>query len=236
MTVSILNFRLHRLALPKNDHNVTHFERPKMQRSPAITRHSTRGFTLVEMLLVLALMIVLLGIAYPSLAKFRLEQQLKQGAELVRLQMKQARLRAMESGLEYQFRYEPGGRQFIVVPADYSAIQAQQMANQQSGNGKPQSMYWKTHGKFEAKVNFSKTSFDPGVAPQPLPKEFLSGFDRPDDLSRIAWAAPLIFHTDGSARDFAVEIEDEKGAYLTLSVRGITGSIELSQMLRRTRR
>ncbi|MDB5384628.1 MAG: hypothetical protein JWM11_274 [Planctomycetaceae bacterium] len=207
-----------------------------MQRQTQYPRHLLRGFTLVELLLVLGLLVTLMGIAYPSLAKFRLEQQLKQGAELVRLQMKQARLRAMESGLEYQFRYEPGGKQFVVVPAEYSAIQAQQQANQHSGNGKPQSVYWKTHGKFDAKVKFSTNLFDQGIAPQPLPKEFLSGFERPDDLSRASWAAPLIFHADGSARDFAMEIEDEKGAYVTLSVRGITGSVEISQMLRRTRR
>lgn len=206
-----------------------------MHRPIPNSRHPRRGFTLIEMLLVLGVMVILLGIAYPSLSTFRLEQQLKQGAELVRLQMKQARLRAMESGLEYQFRYEPGGKQFVVVPAEYSAIQAQQVANQQSGNTQPQSVYWKAHGKFEAKVNFSKTTFDQGITPQPLPKEFLTGFDKPDDLSRVAWAAPLVFQTDGSARDFAVEIENEKGAYVTLSVRGITGAVELSQMLRRVR-
>jgi prepilin-type N-terminal cleavage/methylation domain-containing protein len=196
-------------------------------------RHQKRGFTLIEMLLVLALMVVMMGIAYPSLARLRMEQNLKQGAELVRLQMKQARLRAMESGIEYQFRYETGGKQFLVVPAEYSAIQAQQIANQQSGNAAPQAAYWKTLGKFEAKINFSRNTLDRDIQPQPLPKEFLVGFPKPDDLSRVAWAAALIFRADGSARDFAVEIEDEKGAYVTLSVRGITGEVNMSPMMRR---
>jgi len=192
-----------------------------------------RGFTLIEMLLVLALMVMLLGIAYPSLARLRLETQLKQGTESVRLQVKQARLHALESGLEYQFRFEPGGKRFIVVPADYSTIQVQQTVNQQSGNSKPQEVYWKALGQFETKVRFSPNSSDQGVPAQPLPKEFLTGFDQPDELSRVNWSPPLIFRADGSARDFAVQIEAENGSYLTLSVRGITGGTFVSQMLRR---
>lgn len=206
-----------------------------MQHSYPKTQNRRRGFTLLEMLLVLGLMVVLLSIAYPSLSRLRLEQQLKQGAELVRLQMKQARLHALESGTEYQFRFEPGGKRFIVVPAEYSAIQAQQSVNQQSGNSKPQAVYWKTLGQFESKVTFNAAS-DVGLPAQPLPKEFLTGFDKPDELSRVNWSVPVIFRSDGSARDFAVEIENDQGVYLTLSVRGITGSVDVSQMLRRVRR
>lgn len=202
---------------------------------PNCQLQSRRGFTLMEMLLVLALLVALAGIAYPSLSRLRLEQQLKQGSEMVRLQLKQARMHALEAGMEYQFRFEPGGNRFLVVPAEYSAVQAQQSANQQSGNGQPQAVYWKALGKFESKVKFSTNSSDQGYLAQPLPKEFLAGFDKPDELSRVAWSAPVIFKTDGSARDFAVEIEDERGSYLTLSVRGITGGTDLSQILKRVR-
>lgn len=210
--------------------------RPFLNNLQRTTREDPRrGFTLIEMLLVLGLMVVLLGIAYPSLSRLRLEQQLKQGAELVRLQMKQARLHALESGLEYQFRFEPGGQRFIVVPAEYSAVQAQQAVNQQSGNSAPKAVYWKTLGQFQSKVNFSKNSSANGLRPQPLPQDFLAGFDKPDELSRVNWSSPLIFRSDGSAQDFAVEIEDLNGTYLTLSVRGITGDTEISSMLRRVR-
>lgn len=202
--------------------------------------HSLRrsGFTLFEMLLVLALLVAVLAMTYPTLARLRLEHQLKQGAEMVRLQLASTRLHALESGMDYQFRYEPGGQNFVAVPAELMAIQAQAAAAQSSGNGAAPALYWKTQGMFTVKVKFSATSSDSmaSLPPQPLPKEFLVGFEKPDDLSRLSWAAPLVFKADGSARDFAVEIENDDGKYVVLSVRGITGGATVSDILRRVRR
>lgn len=197
-------------------------------------RHS--GYTLFEMLLVLALLVGLMATTYPTLARLRLEHQLKQGSELVRLQLASTRLHALESGMDYQFRYEPGGKHFVAVPAEYQAIQAQVAAGQSSGNSAAPAVYWKAQGEFAVKVTFGTETSGQSVQPQPLPKEFLAGFEKPDELSRIAWAPPLIFKADGSARDFAVEIENEEGKYVIMTVRGITGGTTVSQVLRRVRR
>lgn len=201
-------------------------------------RHSPHcaGFTLIEMLLVLALMVTLMLMTYPTLARLRLEHQLRQGAEMVRLQLASTRLHALESGMDYQFRYEPNGKHFLAVPAEYLAIQAQAAAAQSSGNSAPASVYWKTQGEFTAKVKFGLTSNLPAGASQPLPKEFLIGFEKLEEYSRIAWAPPLVFKSDGTTRDFAVEIENNDGKYVVLSVRGITGLATVSQILRRVRR
>lgn len=199
--------------------------------------HSPRnsGYTLFEMLLVLALLVGLMAMTYPTLARLRLEHQLKQGAEMVRLQLASARLHALESGTDYQFRYEPGGKHFLAVPAEYQAIQAQIAAGQVSGNSAPAAVYWKTQGEFAVNVTFGEATSTEQVSPQPLPQEFLAGFEKADELSRIAWAPPLIFKADGSARDFAVEIENEEGKYVIMTVRGITGGTTVSQILRRVR-
>ncbi len=200
-------------------------------------RHSPRrpGFTLIEMLLVLALLVTLMLMTYPTLSRLRLEHQLKQGAEMVRLQVASTRLHALESGMDYQFRYEPNGKHFVAVPAEYLAIQAQAAAAQNSGNSAPAAVYWKTQGEFTVKVKFGVNSTTPEGPSQPLPKEFLVGFEKQEELSRVAWAPPLIFKADGSARDFAVEIENDDGKYVVLSVRGITGGTTVSQILRRVR-
>lgn len=200
--------------------------------------HSPRnsGYTLFEMLLVLALLVGLMAMTYPTLARLRLEHQLKQGAEMVRLQLASTRLHALESGMDYQFRYEPGGKHFLSVPAEYQAVQAQVAAGQVSGNSAPAAVYWKAQGEFAVKVKFGATESGAPGTPQPLPPEFLSGFEKADELSRIAWAAPLIFKADGSTRDFTVEIENDDEKYVIMTVRGITGGATVSQVLRRVRR
>lgn len=197
------------------------------------------GFTLIEMLLVLALLVSLLMMTYPTLGRLQLEHQLKQGAEQVRLQLAAARLHALESGIDYQFRYEPGGKHFVAVPADYQAIQLQAAATQNSAGNAPAIVYWKTQGEFKVKVTFSAQTApqfgSPQLPPQPLPAEFLNGFENSGELAGIAWSSPLVFKPDGSAQDFAVEIEHESGAYVVLEVRGITGGTNVTPIKRRVR-
>ena len=206
-----------------------------------IAQHPPRrtGFTLFEMLLVLALLLALLGLTLPTLGRLQVEHQLKQGAELVRLQITSTRLHALESGMEYQFRYEPGGKLFLAVPYEYQAIQAQAAAAQNNLGGTPAAVYWKAKGEFQVKVKFSADTSKQFVSsqqtPQPLPPEFLTGFEDAARLTSVAWSQPLIFKADGSTQDFAVEIENDLGQYVVLEVRGITGGTRLSQVLRRVR-
>ncbi|MDB5339360.1 MAG: hypothetical protein JWN70_4979 [Planctomycetaceae bacterium] len=199
------------------------------------------GFTLFEMLLVLALLVALMALTFPTLGRLQVEHELKQGAELVRLQITSTRLHALESGMDYQFRFEPGGKHFIAVPAEYQAIQAQATAAQSNPGGTPAAVYWKAEGEFQVKVKFSAdtsklfTNQMQLQPPQPLPPEFLTGFKNVTLLTSVSWSPPLIFKPDGSTQDFSVEIENEKGAYVVLEVRGITGGTQLSQVLRRVR-
>lgn len=191
------------------------------------------------MLLVLALLVSLLALTLPAMGRLQVEHQLKQGAELVRLQIVSTRLHALESGMDYQFRYEPGGQHFVAVPAEYQALQAQVAAGQNNPGGTPVAVYWKAHGEFQVKVKFSANTSqhfgDPLPTPQPLPPEFLAGFENSDQLTTVSWSPALIFKPDGSTQDFAVEIENEAGAYVILEVRGITGGTRLSSILRRVR-
>lgn len=209
-----------------------------MQRE---TRHPPHpsGFTLIEMLLVLALLVSLLLMTYPTLNRLHLEHQLKQGAEQVRLQLTSARLHALQSGIDYQFRYEPGGKRFVALPADYQAIQTQAAATQNNAGGASVIVYWKTQGEFKVKVSFSAQTApqfgNPQLPPQPLPAEFLTGFENSAQLAGIAWSSPLVFKPDGSAQDFTVEIEHESGAYVILEVRGITGGTNVTPIKRRVR-
>jgi hypothetical protein len=78
-------------------------------------QHSSarRGFTLFD-----------LSIAWPSVNWMYRRQRLEQGAELVRARLGSARVNAVETGLVYQFRFEPGGRRFLILPYDAEALEA----------------------------------------------------------------------------------------------------------------
>lgn len=210
------------------------FQQRQRHQPDRRTGHRLRGgYTLLEMVLVLGLLVILLALAWPSLNTLRWEQNLKQGAEVIRLQLVSARLHAMESGIPYQFRFEPGGQRFVIVPAEYQSIQAAASAPSNT-SGEVNVKYWKTTGKFTAKVNFDvSATTDKGLVAQPLPREFLADFQEADELGQVSWGAPLVFQPDGSARDFELDVVDTEGHAVTLVVRGLTGGATVSSIKRK---
>jgi type II secretory pathway pseudopilin PulG len=73
--------------------------------------HATRGrraFTLIELVLVLAIIIVMIGLSWPILEKPLAYERLRHAAELVMAEWTTARVEAMRSGDHTTFTYEAG--------------------------------------------------------------------------------------------------------------------------------
>ena len=75
-------------------------------------RSNSKGFTLLEMLIVLAILSVLATMAWPALRKQLDRSQLRSAAKKVRLELAAARHRAVATGRMIKFRYEVDGRHF----------------------------------------------------------------------------------------------------------------------------
>src|SRR5206468_2391955 len=83
-----------------------------------MTRSHRTGFTLFEMVIVLALMVILAGIFYPSLKGMFGYFKLHGGVDSVRAAWAHARGRAIEEARPYRFAIEPGGAHYRVAPDD----------------------------------------------------------------------------------------------------------------------
>ncbi|MGE5192520.1 MAG: Tfp pilus assembly protein FimT/FimU [Deltaproteobacteria bacterium] len=70
---------------------------------------SRGGFTLFELLIILAVLVTVVAVSWPALEQFHLQYQLRQGGALVQARMAGARVHAVDTGVDYQFRFEPGG-------------------------------------------------------------------------------------------------------------------------------
>lgn len=73
-----------------------------------------RAFTLIELMLVLAIMAVLAGLAVPILSGTLELQRLKSAGNTIRAEWMEARVRAMDEGQIFCFRCQLGGNQMIV--------------------------------------------------------------------------------------------------------------------------
>src|SRR5579872_4295131 len=74
------------------------------------------GMTLVEMLLVVGVIAAFASMTVPSVMRMFNQQKLTASAERVREAIASARVRAIETGVIYQFCSEPNGAHFVVVP------------------------------------------------------------------------------------------------------------------------
>jgi prepilin-type N-terminal cleavage/methylation domain-containing protein len=85
--------------------------------SPDLHRARRTGYTLLELMLVLAVLTVMVAMAWPSLRKPLHRSVVQQAAGQLVKDLGQARLAAIESGQVIRFRYEPDGARYVLDAA-----------------------------------------------------------------------------------------------------------------------
>ena len=83
---------------------------------PRTTRHSPltppRGFSLLEIILVMALLLIIAMLLWPSVGAAFAHYHIERAAEDLQVRLAHIRLAAMEQGVPYAFTYRPDGDQF----------------------------------------------------------------------------------------------------------------------------
>lgn len=77
-----------------------------------------RAFTLLELLIVLALILVISGISVASFQRMLARSRFKAGVIEIQIDLHKARLLAMQTGTPYIFRYAPGSGVYEIAPLD----------------------------------------------------------------------------------------------------------------------
>lgn len=162
------------------------------------------GFTLVELLLVLALVVVLAGIAAPSLSGSLARGRLDSAAEEVRTAWVDARLEAMRSGEPVAFQCELGtGRYTLSSLANAAAALAG------SAEVADQMEVADDENEDLGAITFTQLTLgDPALDPMIDP----------------AIAAVVVFRPDGAADDAIAVLTAEDGRRRRIVLRGLTGA------------
>lgn len=185
------------------------------------------GFTLVEMVLILAVLFVALGIVWPSINVFQQEQQLREAAQFVQVRLTSARFHAVETGLTYQFRFERQGRNFVIIP--YEADDSQSANAPQGASVGGPGAIWKCAGELADTIQFHEVT--PGSQGSlQVTAVGLSGLPDSGDLAGVSWSAPLLFFPDGSCSGGQLDVEDKGGQRIQLTLRELTGGVTVSNI------
>lgn len=159
------------------------------------------GYTLLEVLLVMAILVILVAVSIPSLDAMYGDTRVRGAADDVRGAWAEARARAIDTGVGHRFAVIPGSERYRVAPDSHD--------------------YWDGSKETEADGDDGK------VLTGSLPSGIV--FDIKQDLPEEAggWRVIATFLPDGTCRDDArvVVQPSDGGSPLIVSVRGLTGIV-----------
>ncbi|MED5446780.1 MAG: prepilin-type N-terminal cleavage/methylation domain-containing protein [Planctomycetota bacterium] len=192
-----------------------------------------RAVTLIEVLLVLSILVSLAALSYPSVDRM-LDQLAMDGAvSPVRNHLAGTRIRALDAGLTWQFRIEPGGRRYVAVPYEFDEI------DEIEGDDQEQQSQLELLPRVSGQLpeGFSFSPVDEMTADvEALDERAVAGLAELTKLQETVWAAPLLFYSDGTSRTASFDIVDEKLRSRRLSVRALTGGVTISDPNQEVRR
>jgi hypothetical protein len=182
------------------------------------------------MLLAISVLAILAGTTIPAALTLYQQSQVAEVVEKVRGQFAGARARAIEAGLIYQFRIEPEGRAFVVVPFERE-IDAATTANTGTGATTGVGQFSKFAGELPEGYRFVACCGTLAAASQSLSEAALTGLPNAAELAGRTWSAPVLFFPNGSAGgDAAFEVVNQRQQASKLSVRGLTGSVTVGRV------
>ena len=190
-----------------------------------------RGFTLVEILLVLAILVILAAVATPMLRGTMQDAALRSAAEQIRVEFTRANVRAMKTGRIQVFRFEQGGTQWNVQP--YAAADDEiesAPAVQGFGNAEEESAGPKLDKTLSVTLPEGVT-FASGEALVEGRAMAIEQDIRDANRFEGDWSQPILFYPDGSSSDaFVIVVHEEREAGIRVDLRGMTGAATLGEI------
>lgn len=195
----------------------------RTSRQGARSRVQThRAVTLVEVLLVLALLVVLAAVAWPSLEPSLASVELRKSADRIRMEWTRARVESLSTGSTILFRYEPQGNLYCLQrqpepqfsPGAAESVSAQLVEDSQSRE------YF-----LPEKISFLESEISDGA---------VGSLETNLDSAAGEWSEPITFYPDGSASDARLVLGNERQQCIEISLRGLTGTVRVGDVYSNT--
>ena len=190
-----------------------------------------RGFTLLEILLVLTILVAVMALAAPALSGALENQRLRSAADQVRTEWTRAHVKAMKTGRIQVFRYEVGGRAFQLEPwaAGDDTLEAAPTAT----SGSPL--------RPEAQADELAAAAEDNQLPEEI--IFVGGNAVAESRSlgieeslqgitsqAVEWSRPIMFYPDGATSDAFVIVASPRDVGILVELRGMTGTATVSEI------
>lgn len=235
-------------------------KRYRLQLSSAptlcVTATNRSAFTLLELLLVLAILVAVSGMAMMSFTGTLENQRLRQSADQIRSEFAKARSEAMRTGRIQMFRYEQGGANYLVEPwaADTSVVEltADTRTPGQAGDAPVEDETDARNDERRERLNSFSTANTPSSANAVIGDETLldgvtfhgaeivvdrratvvgEQMQRDGNGEDFSIVRPVLFYADGSTSDTRLILTNKRGYFIVIQLRGLTGVSRCSDLL-----
>jgi prepilin-type N-terminal cleavage/methylation domain-containing protein len=174
-----------------------------------------RGYTLFEMVIVLALIVLLAGLAVPPIEAMYADYKLESAADQVRGKWAAMRARAITEGRPYRFCVIPGTPSFRVAPDSGDFWSGGDAAPIAEGDAPPLVV----EDSLPRDIPFSMNG---DAAPPPAAGDFGSAASADSG----SWTTVAVFLPDGTARnDAKIDLTLSGTGVVSLRLRALTGGV-----------
>lgn len=185
---------------------------------------NTSGFTLMELLLVLAILTVIVALAWPSVQRSFEDAEFRDAAKQVRIELAETRLEAIRAGATRVFRFRGGTGEFLVSGLDSSGETEERSASPRA-NSQPQVL---PHG-----VRFQGQQTEDTLAEELTGDSFDVGSSGSLSSSTAGgWSDPIVFFANGRTSTVRIRLVDHRGYRLDVTLRGLTGSARVGRQMK----
>ncbi len=196
--------------------------RSRLMRIRSRTTHARRGFTLFELMIVLAILVAVTAMAAPSMMERVRSGRVQEAAENVREVLAAARTYAIDTGVDYHFRFEVDGHNVVAIPAEQNAS----IGNSYDSNSETAEFLYRS-GELP-KTIYLRSSHNDRSGSETLKSQTFGSLENAGDLASKKWSMPILFRFDGSAENKTFRVMDEQHRSCEVTVRGLTGAISTS--------
>lgn len=187
------------------------------------------AFTLIEIVLVLALLVMITAIGWPVLRGPLAAQRLRSAAEQVRTAWATARVEAMTTGQIHTFRYQTESGTFhIEAWGGFDAAIEGGLGDDQKENETLEPVEEGSGEKLPENVVFIG-AIQRTDARAIATSESLGGSSFSGDASSGA-APPVLFYPDGSTSTVELQLTNDQAQFVVISLRGLTGIVTVGQI------
>jgi hypothetical protein len=200
--------------------------RKRAPGDPAAASCRLRGYTLLELLLVVGILMICAGAVAPSVMGMLANYHLKDGVQKVQSALGSTRVHAIDATSTYEFRFEPGGRHFLAVPTDIEVLSSPGPAVSADGSSLAPGMF--QAGMLPETLSFQVSSSGAAAMPATGDPGWTAGLGRmpgAHDFATVNWSDPIYFRPDGTATDTTFTVVDTRRAGYRFTIREVTGEI-----------